>query len=271
MASSILSTCVYANAESVSLADRGDLWSVARSMPRLLVFPFGIAPEIAELIGKLSLAELDRILACHCDCACPRCPQNRRFWDMLLTRTMVDYAKTTVYRYHRRVHIFERQSRDCKWTFIPPSLTANTSIGILGLGELGREIALALQREGFDVHGWSRTPKQLKNVTTYTGQDGLKLMVGCSDIVLNVLPLTDKTRHILCRDLFAQFRDGTCLINMGRGMHLVESDLLDAIASGKVEAATLDVFSSNHLRPCIHFGIIQAFSSPLTWPASPYL
>jgi glyoxylate/hydroxypyruvate reductase A len=136
-----------------------------------------------------------------------------------------------------------------KWAFIPPTLTADTSVGILGLGELGREIALALKREGFDVRGWSRTPKQLEGVITYTGPDGIVSVVGCSDIVLNVLPLTDQTRHILSRDLFAEFRDGTCLINMGRGMHLVESDLLDAIASGKVQAATLDVASVEPLPP----------------------
>jgi glyoxylate/hydroxypyruvate reductase len=174
-----------------------------------------------------------------------------RLVDASLTRTMVDYAKTAIYRYHRRFHVFERQSRDCNWTFIPPTLTANTSVGILGLGELGREIALALQREGFRVRGWSRTPKQLQSVTTYIGGDGLKSMVGCSDIVLNVLPLTDETRQILSRELFAQFRDGTCLINMGRGMHLIESDLLDAIASGKVAAATLDVASVEPL-PSTH-------------------
>lgn len=60
-------------------------WSMARSMPQLLVFPFGIAPRIAALIGKVSLADLDRLLAWHGDCVCPRWPQNRRFWDMLLT------------------------------------------------------------------------------------------------------------------------------------------------------------------------------------------
>jgi glyoxylate/hydroxypyruvate reductase len=166
-----------------------------------------------------------------------------RLVDVSLTRTMVDYAKTAVYRYHRRFHFFERQSQQCRWTFISPTMTAETSIGILGLGEIGREIALALQREGFTVRGWSRTPKQLEGVTTYTGPDGLRAMVGRSNIVLNVLPLTDETRYILCRDLFRRFDDGTCLINMGRGMHLVESDLLDAIASGKVDAATLDVAS----------------------------
>ena len=176
-----------------------------------------------------------------------------RLVDASLTRTMVDYAKAAVYRYHRRFHFFERESQNRRWTFVSPTLTAETSIGVLGLGEIGREIALALQREGFTVHGWSRTPKQLEGVTTYTGRDGLRSMVGRSRIVLNVLPLTDETRYILCRELFAQFEDGTCLINMGRGGHLVEADLVDAIASGRVEAATLDVTSVEPLPPAHPF------------------
>jgi len=174
-----------------------------------------------------------------------------RLVDESLTRTMVDYAKTAVYRYHRRFHFFERQSQNGRWTFISPTLTAETSVGILGLGEIGRAIALALQREGFAVYGWSRSPKHLAGIMTYTGGDGLKSMVGRSNIVLNVLPLTDETRCILCRELFAQFEKGTCLINMGRGMHLVESDLLEAIASGRVDAATLDVASVEPL-PLTH-------------------
>ena len=173
----------------------------------------------------------------------PRHVPVARLVDATLTRTMVDYAKTAVYRYHRRFHLFERRSQVGTWEFISPTATAETSVGILGLGEIGREIAVALHGEGFAVGGWSRTRKQIKGVTTYTGRAGLRSMVRRSNIVLNVLPLTDATRHILCGDLFAQFQDGTCLINMGRGMHLVEADLLDAMASGKVHAATLDVAS----------------------------
>jgi glyoxylate/hydroxypyruvate reductase A len=174
-----------------------------------------------------------------------------RLVDASLTRTMVDYAKAAVYRYHRRFHIFERQSRDRSWMYIQPTLTADTSIGILGLGEIGREIAVALQREGFTVRGWSRSPKQLQNVETYTGRDGLTSMVGRCAIVVNVLPLTDETRHMLSRELFGHFSDGTCLINMGRGMHLVETDLLDAIDTGRVEDATLDVAAIEPL-PAAH-------------------
>ncbi len=166
-----------------------------------------------------------------------------RLVDASLTRTMVDYAKAAVYRYHRRFHIFEQQSRDRSWIYIPPTLTADTSVGVLGLGEIGREIAFAMQQEGFDVRGWSRSPKQLENIETYTGRDGLASMVGHCAIVINVLPLTDETRHILSRDLFDHFSDGTYLINLGRGMHLVEADLLDAIDRGRIEGATLDVAS----------------------------
>jgi glyoxylate/hydroxypyruvate reductase A len=124
-----------------------------------------------------------------------------------------------------------------------------TAVGVLGLGEIGREIAVALSREGFTVRGWSRTPKHLDNVQTYTGRSGLEAMVGCSNVVLNVLPLTHETQGILSHQLFAQFRDGTFLINMGRGRHLIEADLLDAMASGRVANATLDVFTVEPLPP----------------------
>lgn len=179
----------------------------------------------------------------------PSCVPVARLLDASLTRTMVDYAKAAVYRYHRRFHLFEHQSREGRWTFLPPTMTAATSVGILGLGEIGKEIAMALCGEGFTVRGWSRTPKHLDNVQSYTGRSGLEAMVGCSSIVLNVLPLTDETRGILSAQLFAQFRAGTFLINMGRGRHLIEADLLQALASGHVADATLDVFCVEPLPP----------------------
>jgi glyoxylate/hydroxypyruvate reductase len=172
-----------------------------------------------------------------------------RLVDISLTRTMIDYARATVYRYHRKLHVFEQHSRARRWKFIRPTLTRDTCVGILGLGEIGREIARALERDGFEVRGWSRTPKELEGIVTCTGLEALGRMVGCSDIVINVLPLTPETRHILSKDLFRHFRDGTCLINMGRGMHLVETDLLAAIDAGKIAAATLDVAAIEPLPP----------------------
>jgi glyoxylate/hydroxypyruvate reductase A len=166
-----------------------------------------------------------------------------RLVDASLTRMMVDYAKLAVYRYHRKFHLFEQRSRERRWIYDPPTLTNTTTVGILGLGELGGEMASMLRAEGFDVHGWSRSPKTLEGIQTYMGRDGLVSMVGRCDIVINVLPLTEATRHILSRELFDHFKDSACLINMGRGRHLVDADLLAAIDAGKIAAATLDVFS----------------------------
>jgi glyoxylate/hydroxypyruvate reductase A len=154
---------------------------------------------------------------------------------------MVDYAKAAVYRYHRCFDVFENAMRHERWQFIRPKLPYQTSIGILGLGELGLAIACALQSDGFPVSGWSRTLKQLQGIETYSGQSGLRALVGRSDIVVNVLPLTDSTRNILQGDLFRHFRHGAKLINIGRGEHLVEADLLRALDEGTVGAATLDV------------------------------
>ncbi len=166
-----------------------------------------------------------------------------RLVDASLTRMMVDYARLAVYRHHRKFHLFEQRSRLRRWIYLPPTLTGSTTVGVLGLGELGGEIASALGHEGFDVRGWSRTPKQLPGIATCTGRDGLTAMLGHCDIVVNVLPLTAATRHILDGELLGFFKQGSCLINMGRGAHVVDADLIAALDAGRLEAATLDVFT----------------------------
>ena len=172
-----------------------------------------------------------------------------RMVDASLTRAMAEYAKAAVYRYHRQFHVFERNSREGRWSYILPKLSCDTSVGVLGLGEIGGTIALALALEGFNIRGWSRTHKQIDGLATYTGDAGLERMVGECDILINVLPLTAETRHILNRRLFAHCRPGMCLINIGRGLHLVEQDLIEAIAEKRIDSATLDVASEEPLPP----------------------
>jgi glyoxylate/hydroxypyruvate reductase A len=176
-----------------------------------------------------------------------------RLVDDSLTQTMIEYAKAATFRYHRKFHLFERQSREAQWTFLPATLAQETSVGILGLGELGGAIAKALAGEGFEVSGWSRTPKDVDDIATYSGKGGLSDMLASSDIVINVLPLTDDTRSILSREFFAQCKRGACLINMGRGHHLVDADLLAAIDAGQIQAATLDVAIVEPLPPAHPF------------------
>jgi glyoxylate/hydroxypyruvate reductase A len=170
-----------------------------------------------------------------------------RLVDGSLTRMMVDYAKLAVYRHHRKFHLFERRSRERRWVYMAPTLTSTTTVGILGLGEMGGQIALALRDEGFNVLGWSRTPKQLALIITDTGYNGLVTMLGRCDIVVNVLPLTEETQHILGGELLNRFKDGSCLVNIGRGPHVVDADLIAALEAGKLEAATLDVFTEEPL------------------------
>ena len=104
-----------------------------------------------------------------------------------------------------------------------------------------------LVRFGFDVAGWSRTPKEIEGVTCFHGPEGLDQMLARTDILVCLLPLTPATRGILNGELFAKLPRGACLINVGRGGHQVERDLLEALDSGQLREATLDVFEEEPL------------------------
>jgi glyoxylate/hydroxypyruvate reductase A len=161
--------------------------------------------------------------------------------DSSLAQHMVGYARAAVYRYHRRFHRYERDSRESAWRFEHPRLNGQSAVGVLGLGELGSAVVSALAADGFTVHGWSRSPRELAGVRTHHGTGGLAQMAGAVDMLVNLLPLTAETQGILNATLFAQLRPGAFLINMGRGGHLVDADLLAALADGQLEAATIDV------------------------------
>jgi glyoxylate/hydroxypyruvate reductase len=161
--------------------------------------------------------------------------------DPTLTRHMVAYAKAAVYHHQRRFDEFERRARAAVWRFEAPKLVSETTVGVLGLGELGGAIAAGLADDGFQVQGWSHSAKPSPRWHAHSGDEGLRAMVGACDIVINVLPLTPSTENILSAALFASFKRGACLVNMGRGAHLVEDDLLAAIEQGIIAGATLDV------------------------------
>ena len=213
------------NPESVDVAM---VWT----LPRHGLAPFTNLRAILSLGAGIN--QLDpRRLPAHVPLA--------RLVDASLTRMMIDYARTAVYRYHRNFHLFEARSRERRWIYVPPTLTGATTVGVLGLGELGGEIASTLHAEGYAVAGWSRSRKSLPGIATHEGREELEAMLARSDIVINVLPLTEETRFILSGPLFARFKRGACLINMGRGLHLREADLLAALEAGTIAAATLDV------------------------------
>lgn len=120
-------------------------------------------------------------------------------------------------------------------------------VGILGLGVLGAHVAGALAALGFETHGWSRTPKKIPGVFTHTGADGLAVMLPRCGVLVNLLPLTPGTENILDAGLFEKLPRGAYLINVARGAHLVDADLLTALDSGRLSGATLDVFRTEPL------------------------
>lgn len=165
-----------------------------------------------------------------------------RLIDNTLTQRMVEYCQAAVFFFHRHFHLHAgHQSQNC-WVFIPPVSAAARHILVLGLGELGSAVAVALAGQGFQVSGWSRNVKQVPGVNCLQGEDPLTEALGRCDVVINLLPLTPQTSGLLNELFFSRLRPEACLVQVGRGGHLVESDLLRALECGGLAGAFLDVF-----------------------------
>lgn len=164
-----------------------------------------------------------------------------------LTAGMTEYVVMQVLYHHRDMLAYRHQAAEKIWREIPAVPAHQRRIGILGLGVLGQDAARMLVRFGFDVAGWSRMPKEIEGVTCFHGPEGLDQMLARTDILVCLLPLTPATRGILNGELFAKLPRGACLINVGRGGHQVERDLLEALDSGQLREATLDVFEEEPL------------------------
>ena len=170
-----------------------------------------------------------------------------RMVDPSLTRTMADYVLLATLRHHRQFDLFEREQRARNWSFTFPKSVQDRKVGIMGQGILGEAAGLSLKAQGFDVVGWSRSPKPLSDVETFHGEDQINAFLSRSEILICLLPLTGDTRGILNAGLFAQLPEGAYLVNVARGGHLIEDDLIQALDSGQLAGATLDVFDSEPL------------------------
>ncbi len=172
-----------------------------------------------------------------------------RIVDPGLTAGMVEYAVWAVMRYHRNLDVYERFQREGKWKKLPIPDASRRGVGILGLGEIGGACAQALSAFGFSVAGWSRTPKNLDGIVSYAGDGGLKPFLARTDILVCVLPLTPGTRGIINAELLASLPKGAHVVNIARGGHVVDDDLIAALDSGHIAGATLDVFQPEPLPP----------------------
>ncbi|MBZ0334657.1 2-hydroxyacid dehydrogenase [Marinobacter sp. AL4B] len=172
-----------------------------------------------------------------------------RISDPDMSRMMASYVLFAVLRHARDIPAFERAQRECRWHYLHPRLPESVRVGVLGLGELGTFAAKELCRQGFDVRGWSRSPKQLENVTCVNGMERLDEFLANSDILVVMLPLTAQTRGLLNADRLALLPRGCCFINVARGALVDQQALTSALASGQIGEATLDVFDREPLPP----------------------
>ncbi|CQJ56237.1 TPA: glyoxylate/hydroxypyruvate reductase GhrA [Yersinia enterocolitica] len=174
-----------------------------------------------------------------------------RLEDTGMSLQMQEYVVATVLRYFRRMDEYQLQQQQKLWQPLEPHQHDKFTIGILGAGVLGKSVAHKLAEFGFTVRCWSRTPKQIDGVTSFAGQEKLPAFIQGTQLLINLLPHTPQTAGILNQSLFSQLNANAYIINIARGAHLLERDLLAAMNAGQVAAATLDVFAEEPL-PLMH-------------------
>ena len=174
-----------------------------------------------------------------------------RLDDAGMSVQMAEFVCHAVIRYFRELDVYADEAQQAHWAFRRPRVRADFTVGVMGLGVLGQRVAQALRGFEFPVVGWSRTPRQVEGVTCHAGAEGLGAFLGASQVLVNLLPLTPDTENILNRNTLAQLRPGAYVINVARGAHLVDADLLALLDSGHLAGATLDVFRTEPL-PAVH-------------------
>ncbi len=174
-----------------------------------------------------------------------------RMVDYGLTQGMLEFVMGHVLRYHLMIDDF-LAGQDGVWrpNLVPP-LARDRKVTILGLGVLGAAAAQSLARIGFDVAGWSRSLKSIEGIACYHGEDGLFDAMRHAEILVTLLPDTAATRGLINQTTLAALPHGAKIINPGRGSLIEDAALLAALDTGKIAAATLDVFTIEPL-PASH-------------------
>ncbi|WP_454756734.1 2-hydroxyacid dehydrogenase [Cupriavidus campinensis] len=170
-----------------------------------------------------------------------------RLDDAGMAAQMAEYVTAAVLRYFRKLDAYDAQERAGTWKFLKPHRRADFTIGVMGIGTLGAHIARTLAGFGFPVRGWSRSAKAVEGVESFHGEDGQRAFLDGLRVLVNVLPLTTETEDIIDTGLLYRLARGAYVINVARGPHLVEDDLLAAVREGQIAGATLDVFRTEPL------------------------
>jgi glyoxylate/hydroxypyruvate reductase A len=162
---------------------------------------------------------------------------------------MTEYVVMHVLRLHREMPAYQERQARGEWARVPIVRPEERRIGFLGLGLLARPPALVLKSLEFPVSAWTRTPKPDAGIPIFHGDDQLEPFLRQTDIAVCLLPLTEATEGILCARTFAMMPRGSMVINIGRGKHVVEKDLIAALDSGQLSYAALDALHPEPLPP----------------------
>ncbi|WP_162933120.1 glyoxylate/hydroxypyruvate reductase A [Roseovarius sp. EL26] len=158
------------------------------------------------------------------------------------------FALWHIVNWQRQMQTYVSQQKDANWNVINRTPPSSFPVGILGFGNIGSRLASALRLLGYPVKVLARTPRSTEDGTiVVNGQAGLNEIARESRAVVNLLPLTDETQGVLNADFFSMMRDDSIVINLGRGAHLNEDDLIVALDTGHPAAAVLDTFATEPL------------------------
>jgi glyoxylate/hydroxypyruvate reductase A len=204
---------------------------------RGLAFVHSLWAGVERLVGELG----------------PAAPPIVRLVDPSMSRVMAEAVLAWTHYLQRDMPAYARQQRERRWAPLPYRKPETMIVGLLGLGALGAAAASRLLDAGFRVAGWSRSPKTLPQVETFTGEDGLSALLAKSDVIVCLLPLTAETRGLLGARRLAEMKPGAALINFGRGPIVVATDLIEALDDGRLSHAVLDVFDEEPLDPASPF------------------
>jgi len=170
-----------------------------------------------------------------------------RLADPVMANRMAEYVLSMVLNHHRGFERYRRQQAEHVWLRHHHADPGDIRVGIMGLGMLGAAAVRHVAAIGYDVRGWSRRLKEIEGVRTFAGDAGFQEFLTGSDILVCLLPLTESTRGILNAETFSKLPNGALVMNAARGGHLVTSDLISTLDSGKLDGAVLDVFEDEPL------------------------
>ncbi|MGN8226247.1 2-hydroxyacid dehydrogenase [Gracilimonas sp. BCB1] len=160
---------------------------------------------------------------------------------------MAEYILNGITNYRLHTITYADQRRTANWAPKSSIPKKHSPVGILGMGEMGSAVATLLLQQGYIVSSWSRSKKDIEGLISFAGNEDLDDFLKQTKILVNLLPLTDETEGILDLEVFKKLQKPGFLINVGRGSHLVEEDLIYALDSGHLEGACLDVFETEPL------------------------